>query len=53
MVSPVFSNLGALTSKDGDPDKIAIVDLGTGKPRSFSYRDFEQQAYAVALALIS
>ena len=49
--TPTFFNLGALTSKDGDPDKIAIIDLGTGGERRFSYRDFEAQANAVARAL--
>ena len=48
---PSFSNLGALTSEDGDPDKVAIIDLGTGEARRFSYRDFETQADAVARAL--
>jgi len=48
---PAFFNLGALTSKDGDPDKVAIIDLGTGQERRFSYRDFETQADAVARAL--
>ncbi|MGA2998339.1 class I adenylate-forming enzyme family protein [Bradyrhizobium sp.] len=48
---PSFSNLGALTSKDGDPEKVAIIDLGTGQERRFSYRDFETQANAVARAL--
>jgi acyl-CoA synthetase (AMP-forming)/AMP-acid ligase II len=48
---PSFSNLGALTSKDGDPDKVAIIDLGTGQERRFSYRDFETQANALARAL--
>jgi long-chain acyl-CoA synthetase len=48
---PSFFNLGALTSKDGDPDKIAIIDLGTRQERRFSYRDFETQADAVARAL--
>jgi long-chain acyl-CoA synthetase len=48
---PSFSNLGALTSKDGDPDKVAIIDLGTGQERRFTYRDFEVQADAVARAL--
>jgi long-chain acyl-CoA synthetase len=46
-----FSNLGALTSKDGDLDKVAIIDLGTGTERRFTYRDFENQANAVARAL--
>lgn len=48
---PAFFNLGALTSENGDPDKVAIVDLGTGEPRRFSYLDFETQANAVARAL--
>ena len=48
---PLFFNLGALTSKDGDPDKVGIIDLGTGEERRFSYRDFEAQANAVARAL--
>ena len=48
-----FFNLGALTSKDGDPDKVAIIDLGAGRARRFSYRDFEGQANAVARALAS
>jgi len=46
-----FFNLGVLTSKDGDADKVAIIDLGTGEERRFSYRDFETQADAVARAL--
>ena len=49
--SATFFNLGALTSKDGDPEKVAIIDLGTGQERRFSYRDFETQANAVARAL--
>jgi long-chain acyl-CoA synthetase len=49
--SVAFFNLGALASKDGDPDKVAIIDLGTGQERRFSYRDFETQANAVARAL--
>ena len=48
---PSFVNLGALTSPDGDPDKVAVIDLGTGRERRFSYRDFEAQADAVARAL--
>lgn len=36
---------------DRDLDKIAIIDLGTGQERRFSYRDFEAQANAVARAL--
>ena len=46
-----FTNLGSLTSMDRDLDKIAIIDLGTGEERRFSYGDFEAQANAVARAL--
>jgi acyl-CoA synthetase (AMP-forming)/AMP-acid ligase II len=42
-----------LTPAAGDPDKVAIVDLGTGAERHFSYRDFEGQANAVARALVA
>ena len=48
---PAFSNLGALTRGDCDFDKVAIIDLGTGQERRFSYRDFEAQANAVARSL--
>jgi long-chain acyl-CoA synthetase len=48
---PSFSNLGALTSTERDLDKVAIIDLGSGHERRFSYRDFEGQANAVARAL--
>ena len=48
---PAFSNLGALTSTGSDLDKVAIIDLGTGQERRFSYRDFEGQANAVARSL--
>ena len=48
---PAFTNLGALTSTGRDLDKIAIIDLGTGQERRFSYGDFEGQANAVARSL--
>ena len=48
---PAFANLGALTGGDRDLDKVAIIDLGTGQERRFSYRDFEGQANAVARSL--
>ena len=48
---PSLSNLGALTSLKGDVDKVAVIDLGTGSERRFSYRDFETHANAVARAL--
>lgn len=49
--TPTFTNLGALTSTDRDLDKTAIIDLGTGQERCFSYRDFEGEANAVARSL--
>ena len=48
---PAFSNLGALTATDRDLDKVAIIDLGSGEERRFSYRDFEGEANAIARAL--
>jgi long-chain acyl-CoA synthetase len=48
---PAFSNLGALTATDRDVDKVAIIDLGSGQERRFSYRDFEGEANAVARSL--
>jgi long-chain acyl-CoA synthetase len=48
---PAFANLGALTPADRDLDKIAIINLSTGRERRFSYRDFEAQADAVARSL--
>ena len=49
--APAFTNLGSLTSPGSDLDKVAIIDLGTGQERRFSYRNFEDQANAVARAL--
>jgi acyl-CoA synthetase (AMP-forming)/AMP-acid ligase II len=49
--TPAFTNLGALTSTNRDLDKLAIIDLGTGQERRFSYRDFEGEANAVARSL--
>ncbi len=49
--APAFTNLGSLTPTGRDLDKIAIIDLGTGQERRFSYKDFERQANAVARAL--
>jgi len=46
--SLAFSNLGALTATDRDLNKAAIIDLGSGQERRFSYRDFEGEANAVA-----
>jgi acyl-CoA synthetase (AMP-forming)/AMP-acid ligase II len=46
-----FENLGDLIDTDLDPDKVAIVDLGTGVPREFTYRQMEALATGVARAL--
>jgi long-chain acyl-CoA synthetase len=48
---PSYSNLGALTSREGDLEKAAIIDLSGGKERRFSYRDFEGRANAIARSL--
>jgi long-chain acyl-CoA synthetase len=49
--APAFTNLGSLTLPGSDLDKVAIIDLGTGQERRFSYRNFEGQADAIARAL--
>ena len=46
-----FENLGDLIDSDLDADKIAIIDLGTGSPRQFSYRQMNALASGVARAL--
>ena len=46
-----FENLGDLIDTDLDADKIVIVDLGTGSPREFSYRQMNALASGVARAL--
>ncbi len=50
-ITPSFYNLGALTPLHRDLDKIAMIDLGTGAERRFSYSDFEGEASAIARAL--
>src|SRR5262245_737281 len=46
-----FENLGDLIDTDLDPDKIAIIDLGAGGPREFTYRRMEALETGVARAL--
>ena len=46
-----FENLGDLIDTDLDPDKTAIVDLGTRSPREFTYRKMYALASGVARAL--
>jgi acyl-CoA synthetase (AMP-forming)/AMP-acid ligase II len=47
-----FTNLGDLIRRDRDPDKLAIVDLGGGGPREFTYRRLDMLACGVARALL-
>jgi acyl-CoA synthetase (AMP-forming)/AMP-acid ligase II len=46
-----FENLGDLIDTALDPAKIAIIDLGTGTPREFTYRQMEGLSSGVARAL--
>jgi acyl-CoA synthetase (AMP-forming)/AMP-acid ligase II len=46
-----FENLGDLIDTDLDPDKVAIIDLGTGAAREFTYGQMETLATGVARAL--
>jgi long-chain acyl-CoA synthetase len=48
-----FENLGDLIDTDLDPDKVAIVDLGSGAPREFTYRQMDALASGVARALVA
>jgi len=48
---PALTNLGALTAPGSDLDKTAIIDLGSGEERRFTYGNFENQANAIARAL--
>ena len=43
-----FTNLGDLIRRDRDPDKLAIVDLGGGAAREFTYRQLDILACGVA-----
>jgi long-chain acyl-CoA synthetase len=47
-----FKNLGDLIDCNKDLDKVAIIDLGNGGPREFSYRKFDEMARGVARALL-
>jgi acyl-CoA synthetase (AMP-forming)/AMP-acid ligase II len=49
----VFTNLGDLIRRDCDPRRLAIIDLGGGSERSFTYTDLDAMARGVARALTS
>jgi len=49
----IFGNLGELIDKDQDPEKIAIIDLGEGGPREFSYRQLDEMARGIARSLLA
>lgn len=48
-----FTNLGDLMPRDRDLDRLAIVDLGTGAPREFTFAALDAMAMGVARGLLA
>ena len=48
-----FTNLGDLMPRDRDLERLAIIDLGTGAPREFTFAALDAMAMGVARALLA
>ncbi len=52
LTDPAFTNLGDLIRRDGDPGKVAVIDLGGETERHITYAELDSMAMGVARGLL-